>query len=94
MYLRVALGAGRRRIVRQLLTESLLLSIAGGLLGVVVAWLGLRGLSAMTPSLASPPIGRMPLDLRVLARDERAVHPERGRLRERARPRRLARGAD
>jgi predicted permease len=47
--LRVALGAGRGRLIRQCLTESVVLGVGGGLLGVFVAWIGLRPFVAMWP---------------------------------------------
>ena len=48
--IRLSLGAGPVKIVRQLLTESLLLSAAGGLLGVVLALIGLRVLLKLSPA--------------------------------------------
>ncbi|MGH7620049.1 MAG: ABC transporter permease, partial [Gemmatimonadaceae bacterium] len=49
MAIRAALGAGRGRILRQLLTESSILSFAGTLAGLAVCWAGLRGLIALRP---------------------------------------------
>jgi len=47
---RAALGAGWRRLVRQLLAEALLLAGAGALLGLGLAWLGVRQLLAIAPA--------------------------------------------
>src|SRR5256885_5040511 len=67
---RTALGASRRRIVRQLLTESVLLSITGGIFGVILGMVGVRFLLSLNPG-SIPRIGEdgaaVGLDWRVLA---------------------------
>ena len=68
--IRSALGAGRARIIWQLLTESLVLSLAGGVLGLAFGYLGVRALLAMNPG-DIPRVGEqganVNLDWRVLA---------------------------
>lgn len=63
--LRAALGAGRLRVVRQLLTESVLLSLCGGLLGALLAIWGTQSLIAFVPE-GIPRLGEAEVDLRVL----------------------------
>ena len=67
--IRAAVGAGRSRLVRQLLTESVALSLAGGILGFLLGGFGIRSLLTLNPTI--PRIGaygyHVALDWRVLA---------------------------
>ena len=63
--LRTALGAGRSRLVRQLLTESLLLAATGGLFGLLLAVWGVQGLVLAAPP-SVPRLDAIGIDLRVL----------------------------
>ncbi|HVE72499.1 MAG TPA: ABC transporter permease [Thermoanaerobaculia bacterium] len=62
---RMALGASRGRIVPQLLTESILLSLAGGILGLLLAVFGIRALSVLAASVL-PAVDDVAVDVRVL----------------------------
>ena len=63
---RAALGASRWRLVRQFLTESLLLSAVGGILGVAVGYGMMRGLKLLLPPLFLPREAMVTIDLRAL----------------------------
>ncbi len=63
--IRTALGAGRRRVLRQFLTEALLLALSGGALGVLAAMWGVRALLAIAPS-DLPRLGDVAVNLPVL----------------------------
>ena len=63
---RVALGAPARRLVREFLTESLILAFAGGILGIAVAYVALDVMLAAVP-VDLPRIDEIGLDVRILA---------------------------
>ncbi len=64
--IRTAIGAGRGRLIRQLLTETLLLSLLGGGAGIAVAWLGTGVLASIHPARISQ-LGEARIDAHVLA---------------------------
>lgn len=65
MGVRAALGAGRGRLIRQLVTESLVLSLLGGALGVILAFVGVPLLQAVAPE-NTPRIADAAVDLEVI----------------------------
>ena len=64
---RMALGAGRRRIVGQLLTEAVVLSILGASLGVMLALIAIEVTLPLVPQFALPRVGGIVIDGRVMA---------------------------
>jgi len=67
MAVRVALGADRTRLVRQLLTESVLMSSVGGAIGIALAFAGVRALVAIAPEGLLPRANEIHIDGFVLA---------------------------
>ena len=67
MSVRLALGAGWRRILRQMMTESLLLAALGGVAGLAVGWLGRNAILAMLSSPAEPVVVQGGFDWSVFA---------------------------
>jgi putative ABC transport system permease protein len=64
---RTALGASRKTIFAQFLTENLLLALTGGLTGIAIGWLALRGLEAIMPQGTLPSEATLTLNLPILA---------------------------
>ena len=66
MAVRMSIGAGRRRLLRQLLTESVLLSLAGGALGVLFAFGAIRSIVGLMPEFYVPNESRVAINIPVL----------------------------
>ncbi|HYP13896.1 MAG TPA: ABC transporter permease, partial [Bryobacteraceae bacterium] len=64
---RLSIGASRLQLVRQLLVESMVLSLTGGVAGIILAVVMTRGLLALVPSENNPLLIRPEPDLRILA---------------------------
>jgi putative ABC transport system permease protein len=64
--IRASLGAGRWRLVRQFLTENVLLSLAGGALGLALGYAMVAGLKAITPPFSLPSEANIQIDIPVL----------------------------
>jgi putative ABC transport system permease protein len=64
--IRSSLGAGRARLVRQFLTENVLLSVCGGALGLAVGYTTMAGLKAAAPPFSFPRESNIVIDTRVL----------------------------
>ncbi len=63
---RYALGAGRSRVIRQLMTEAIVLALAGGVIGIMLAAVATRSLLALLPADVLPPYASIDIDARVV----------------------------
>ena len=89
-----ALGAGRRQILAAFLAEAMILSSAGGALGLLAGWLAVRLLVAFYPALpATPPPWAVAAAFSPVRRRGRRLRRAAGAPGHAARPRRRARGA-
>ncbi len=81
---RAALGASARRVIQQLLTESVLLAMSGGALGMLLAWWGTRAILTLLPASLPARRGclarcaRVAIHARRLAAGRRVVRPRAG----------------
>ena len=66
MAVRMSIGAGRRRLLRQLLTESVLLSLVGGVLGILFAFAAIRFIVGLMPEFYVPNESRVTINVPVL----------------------------
>jgi len=64
--IRASLGASRARLVRQFLSEHLLLALLGGALGIALGYVALRGFELLVPPFSFPREARITMDARVM----------------------------
>ena len=94
MAVRMSIGADRRRLLRQLLTESVLLSLAGGVLGVLFAFAATNIIVGLMPEFYVPNESRVTINIPVMLFSLVRVGDDRNHLRARASVAELEAGSD